>query len=224
MPHWTQAQTTAPAAASTPDSGSFAAHDAPPRWAGVVSRWLWGWGVQARGHDAQPCAGQPILTGEIAGPGPDQDQQQNSGPGQPQSRDGQRAELIQQMRTNLAGVWRQPAVQEKTKTKRREKDIRAEVLHGYELSRNVIDAALKKHPDQWALVLARASVLHDENNYRKELERDPQFAPKRQLALDEFRRAATLYGKAAAGLAEITRLTEQYRAGAAFVRGQPKLV
>ena len=34
------------------------------------------------------------------------------------------AELIQQMRGNLLGVWRQPAEQEKSKTKRREKDIR----------------------------------------------------------------------------------------------------
>ena len=42
------------------------------------------------------------------------------------------AELCQQMRGNLMGVWRQPAEQEKSKTKRREKDIRAEVLRGYE--------------------------------------------------------------------------------------------
>src|SRR5205807_1089726 len=60
------------------------------------------------------------------------------------------AELIQQMRGNLIGVWRQPAEQEKNKTKRREKDIRAEVLRGYEVARAVIDRGLVKYPDHWA--------------------------------------------------------------------------
>ncbi len=52
------------------------------------------------------------------------------------------ASLIQQMRGNLAGVWRQPAVQEQAKTKRREKDIKAEIVRGYEVARSVIDQAL----------------------------------------------------------------------------------
>ena len=77
------------------------------------------------------------------------------------------------MRGNLIGVWRQPAEQEKNKTKRREKDIRAEVLRGYEVARAVIDRGLDKHPDDWALVLARAALMHDENNYRQEIERRP---------------------------------------------------
>ena len=81
------------------------------------------------------------------------------------------AELCQQMRGNLMGVWRQPAEQEKSKTKRREKDIRAEVLRGYEVARSVIDRGLAKHPDDWALVLARATLMHDENNYLQEIER-----------------------------------------------------
>ena len=78
------------------------------------------------------------------------------------------------------GVWRQPAEQEKNKTKRREKDIRAEVLRGYEVARAVIDRGLAKHPDQWALVLARATIMHDENNYLQEIERSTEFAPRRQ--------------------------------------------
>jgi hypothetical protein len=103
------------------------------------------------------------------------------------------ADLIQKMRGNLAGLWRQPAVQEQAKTRRKEKDIRAEVLRGYEMSRAVIDRALEKHPDQWSLVLARAAILHDENNYRKELDPSSDFAGRRRQALGEFRRAAALY-------------------------------
>ena len=38
------------------------------------------------------------------------------------------AGLAHQMRTNLAGLWREPAEQEKKKTNRKKKDIEAEVL------------------------------------------------------------------------------------------------
>ncbi len=105
------------------------------------------------------------------------------------------AELIQQMRGNLLGVWRQPAEQEKNKTKRRKKDIRAEVLRGYEVARAVVERGLARHPDQWALVLAKATIMHDENNYLQEIERSTEFAPRRQAAFAEFERAAQLYVK-----------------------------
>jgi hypothetical protein len=103
------------------------------------------------------------------------------------------ASLIQQMRANLVGVWRQPDVQQQQKTRRKEKDIRAEVLRGYEVARNVVDQGLARYPDHWALVLARAAILHDENNYLQELERSPEYAPRRQRAMAEFQRAADLY-------------------------------
>ncbi len=120
------------------------------------------------------------------------------------------AELIQQMRGNLIGVWRRPDEQEKQKTKRREKDIRAEVLRGYEVARAVVDQGLKQHPDHWALVLARATILHDENNYRQQLEKSPEYAPRRQEAFGEFRRAAKLYSAAAPSLPEDEQNTQVY--------------
>lgn len=120
------------------------------------------------------------------------------------------AELIQQMRGNLIGVWRRPDEQEKQKTKRREKDIRAEVLRGYEVARAVIDQGLKKHPDHWALVLAKASVLHDENNYRQALEKTSGFAPRRQEAFALFRRAAELYASAVPSLSEDEQNTQVF--------------
>ena len=122
------------------------------------------------------------------------------------------AELIQQMRGNLIGVWRRPDEQEKQKTKRREKDIRGEVLRGYEVARAVVDQGLKKYPDHWALVLARASILHDENNYRQELEKSPQFAPRRQQAFAEFQKAARLYNAAAPALPQDEQNTAGLRA------------
>ena len=101
-------------------------------------------------------------------------------------------------------------LQEKSKTKRREKDIRAEVLRGYEVARSVIDRGLAKHPEEWSLVLARATLLHDENNYLQEIERTPEFAPRRQQAFAEFRRAAVLYAKAAPALEQNDESTQAF--------------
>ena len=120
------------------------------------------------------------------------------------------AGLIQQMRANLVSVWRQPDQQQQQKTKRKEKDIRAEVLRGYEVARSVVDQGLAKHPDHWALVLARAAILHDENNYRQELERSPEYAPRRQEAMADFRKAAELYLAAAPGLPQDEQTTQVF--------------
>ena len=120
------------------------------------------------------------------------------------------AELIQQMRGNLLTVWRQPAQQEKSKTKRREKDIKAEVLHGYEVAQAVIDRGLANHPGNWALVLARATVIHDENNYHQELERSAEFSPKRQQAFTEFQRAAKLYVATVPGIEQDDEKTDVF--------------
>ncbi|WP_165229120.1 hypothetical protein [Aquisphaera insulae] len=120
------------------------------------------------------------------------------------------AELIQQMRGNLIGVWRRPDEQEKQKTKRREKDIRGEILRGYEVATSVVDQGLKKYPDHWALVLAKAAILHDENNYRAEIEKSSEFVPRRQRAFAEFRRAATLYNAVAPTLPQAEETVEPY--------------
>lgn len=107
------------------------------------------------------------------------------------------AQLAQKMRSNLNGVWRQPAVQEQNKTKRKEKDIRAEVERGYAVARAVIERARREHPDDWSLALAEAALLHDENNYRQELEPDSDFTRNRREALDRLRHAAELYARKA---------------------------
>jgi hypothetical protein len=120
------------------------------------------------------------------------------------------AALIQQMRGNLAGVWRQPAVQEKNKTRRREKDIREEILRGYEVARAVVDKALEKNVDNWSLVQARAALLLDEANFRQEIEPGPDFLPKRRGSLAEFQRAAELYAKGLSKLAEDVETSEPY--------------
>ena len=120
------------------------------------------------------------------------------------------AELVQQMRSNLIGVWRQPATQKAKKTKRKQKDIQAEVLRGYGVASQVIDHALLKHPENWSLQLAKASIAHDENNYRQELQLSSEFTAVRADALAGFEKAAKYYAVAAKDLSEDKESTEVY--------------
>ncbi|MCI0642727.1 MAG: hypothetical protein L0Y72_15900 [Gemmataceae bacterium] len=123
------------------------------------------------------------------------------------------AGLAQQMRENLAGLWRDPADQKDKKTNRKTKDIQAEVLRGYNVALTVIDSSLKKFPDDWSLHLARAALLHDEVNYHQELAKTSEFTKRRAEALAGFQTAAQLYAKAVPKLAEedeTTRVYEQW--------------
>ena len=112
------------------------------------------------------------------------------------------AELIQQMRGNLAGVWRLPDVQKQNSTNRKQRDIRAEVLRGYELARSVVKKGLEKHPDHWALVMADAAIAHDENDFNQEIEKSSEFSERRLAALARFQRAAELYNLAVGELTQ----------------------
>ena len=120
------------------------------------------------------------------------------------------AALAQQMRANLIGVWRQPAVQKNNKTRRTQKDIEAEVLRGYQVARAVVDDAFDKHPTSWALQLARASLSHDENTYRKELKPDSTFSQRRDDAFAGFKKAAALYSAALPSLSQEEETSKVY--------------
>jgi hypothetical protein len=121
--------------------------------------------------------------------------------------------LAQQMRENLAGVWRRPEEQKDKKTNRKTRDIQAEVKRGYEVARTTVDEALKKFPADWSLVLARAAILHDEVSFLQELKKSTTFAPLRQQAYAEFARSAKLYVARVKELPEdeqSTRVFEQW--------------
>lgn len=110
--------------------------------------------------------------------------------------------LVQRMRGNLVTVWRDPNTQKDAKTRRRQKDIQAEVLRGYEVARTVIERALADHPDSWRLRLALASVMHDEADYHKEVTGDSSYAGSRRAAFEVFARAADQYAAALPGLTD----------------------
>ncbi len=121
------------------------------------------------------------------------------------------AMLVQQMRTNLASIWRLPATQENAKTRRRERDIRAEVMRGYGLAQDLVQEALVDHPGHYTLIQAGAAIAHDLNNYLQELEPDSTFTPKRREALGEFASAAEAYAQQVPDLKEEEESVEVYQ-------------
>jgi hypothetical protein len=112
------------------------------------------------------------------------------------------AALGQQMRQNLVGLWRSPADQNDKKTNRKLKDIQSEVLRGYELAESVIEDGVKKFPNEWALTLAKAMLMHDENNFRQELTKSSEFTKRREIALGLFATAARQYAAVVKDLPE----------------------
>lgn len=115
------------------------------------------------------------------------------------------ARLAQQMRTNLSGVWRRPDPQARQKgvpPPRRQEDLQAELLRGYETARVLLDAAQAQATADWQLALARAALMFDELDYRHEVEPAPDFARRRAAVMAEFSRAAGLYAAVVEDLAE----------------------
>lgn len=118
--------------------------------------------------------------------------------------------LAQQMRENLAGVWKRPEEQKDKKTNRKTKDIQSEVKRGYAVALDTVGTAMKKFPADWSLVCARAAILHDEVNFQAEIAKSPDYTPRRLASYKEFERAASLYAKAAKDLPEEEQSTKVF--------------
>jgi hypothetical protein len=114
-------------------------------------------------------------------------------------------ELLGKMRTNLATVWRRPDVQEAAKTKRSQRETLLEVAKGYDTALEVARRALDKRGPHWALLVVVASILHDRNNFARELGPSSDFAETRKAAFRLFDQAAEHY----LGIADGLRLDQE---------------
>lgn len=103
------------------------------------------------------------------------------------------AALLQTMRGNLAGIWRKPETQKQGKTNRKQPEIEAEVVKGYETARLLLNKAMDEHPESWRLVLVKAAIMHDQNDYQAQLKKTSGFADARKSALEHFQKAFELY-------------------------------
>jgi hypothetical protein len=122
------------------------------------------------------------------------------------------AELLQAMRQRLATQWRKPSVQQQAKTNRNDAQIDAEVLRGYELLGGLIDAAVKRQPDNWRLNLTQAAAWYDwaEFQYGKKVDL-AIYVEKREGSFNAFQRAADLYAATVPGLEEKDEISLVYQ-------------
>jgi len=109
-------------------------------------------------------------------------------------------DLIGRMRTNLATVWRVPAVQKSAKTRRSQKQMLEQVAEGYQTALTLARESLETKGRHWALLTAVATLMHDENNFKVELKRDSNFADTRKAAFELFEEAAEHYTSIVPGL------------------------
>ncbi len=106
-------------------------------------------------------------------------------------------QLIGRMRMNLATVWRVPAVQQQAKTRRSQKEMMAEVAKGYETALTLARSSLDSRGRHWSLLTAMATLLHDQNNFKKEAMPDSSFSEVRKRAFELLAEAADHYASIA---------------------------
>ncbi|MEM7603495.1 MAG: hypothetical protein AAF357_19040, partial [Verrucomicrobiota bacterium] len=82
--------------------------------------------------------------------------------------------LLRRMRQNLAGLWPSPKLQQQAKTKRTDKELKAQIFHGYEAAQDLCASAAEKHPDSWSLPIQLAALNYEESNYRAALDSHPE--------------------------------------------------
>ena len=103
------------------------------------------------------------------------------------------AALANTMRVNLATVWRDPKTQQDAKTKRKDDEILAEVITGYEDVDKILENSIKANPDNWRLHLRRACLALDKINFQQESEKSSTYTIDRKNSYEMFSKATELY-------------------------------
>ncbi|WP_193213524.1 hypothetical protein [Luteolibacter marinus] len=104
------------------------------------------------------------------------------------------ATLAGRMRLNLAGLWPNPKLQQAYQTKRKDKELQEQVLHGYEAAQGVLERALAKNPaESWRLVEQLAALRFEESNYRSSITPDHEHTATKRASLDQLAEAARGY-------------------------------
>lgn len=104
------------------------------------------------------------------------------------------ASLTDRMRTNLAGLWPNPKLQQAYQTKRKDVELQEQILQGYVAATTVLESALEKKPtESWRLAGQLAAVRFDESNYRSSLAPDKSHTAVKRASLDAFAAAAADY-------------------------------
>ena len=103
------------------------------------------------------------------------------------------AALANTMRINLATVWRNPKTQQDAKTNRKDDEILAEVITGYEDIDNILGNSIEAHPEDWHLHLRRACLELDRINFQQESQKSTSYTIDRKKTYEMFAKSVELY-------------------------------
>ena len=104
------------------------------------------------------------------------------------------AKLSNSMRQRLATSWRAPQIQQQADTKRKEAQIKSEVIAGYETQLTLLAEGLKSNPDVWQLKLQQAAANFDLAEYQYGNKADLEiYVQHREAAFTAYSEAASLY-------------------------------
>ena len=103
------------------------------------------------------------------------------------------AALANTMRINLATVWRNPKTQQDAKTNRKDDEILAEVITGYEDIDNILGNSIEAHPEDWRLHLRRACLELDRINFQQESQKSTSYTIDRKKTYEMFAKSVELY-------------------------------
>ena len=103
------------------------------------------------------------------------------------------ASLLRRMRANLANLWPNPKLQEEAKTKRKDKELQAQMLEGYAAAETLCEDVLEHHPDHWALEIQLAALQYEASNYRAVLGSHPKHSANKRASLDALAEACATY-------------------------------
>ncbi len=102
--------------------------------------------------------------------------------------------LVGKMRLNLAGLWPNPRLQQAYQTKRKDKELQEQILHGYQAAQGVTEKALLNKPaESWRLDEQLAALRFEESNYRSSIAPDHQHSAIKRTALDALASSAAGY-------------------------------
>ncbi|MGB1259121.1 MAG: hypothetical protein ACPG6P_03695 [Akkermansiaceae bacterium] len=103
------------------------------------------------------------------------------------------ASLLRKMRGNLAHLWPNPKLQKDAKTKRKDKELQAQVLYGYAAATEFCNDILAKHPNSWMLQVQKHALSYEESNYRATLGSHPEHSANKRQSLDGLAAACASY-------------------------------
>ncbi len=120
------------------------------------------------------------------------------------------ASICQTMRNNLASLWRAVRNQEDKQTKRKEPEVQAEVLRGYDVAIEFANRALAAAPENWQLTLVLACLSHDQNDYAQSVKKSSEYSAQRMGAFETFALAAKRYAAAVSTLEKEKQSTDVF--------------